>query len=80
MNHVKHSLAIESVIGSNVPTLKSNPSSDLCGGDVTMDDKNPFCMLIKAARLDNPGQFELSKDIACTTLLPGMSQFFEHHC
>lgn len=38
------------------------------GGD------NPFYMLIKAARLMNPSQFELSKDIACNTPLPGSSK------
>lgn len=37
-------------------------------------EDNAFCMLIKAARLMNPMQFELSKDIACTTPLPGSSK------
>ncbi|XP_076452960.1 PHD finger protein 12-like [Babylonia areolata] len=35
---------------------------------------NPLSILIKAARLMNPVQFELSKDIACTTPLPGSSK------
>lgn len=35
---------------------------------------NPFYMLVKAARIMNPSQFELSKDIACTTPLPGSSK------
>lgn len=35
------------------------------------DVNNPFYMLVKAAKLMNPSQFELSKDIACTTPLPG---------
>nr|KAG5713321.1 hypothetical protein BaRGS_007848 [Batillaria attramentaria] len=35
---------------------------------------NPFYMLVKAARLMNPSQFELSKDIACTMPLPGSSK------
>ena len=40
----------------------------------TEDEKeHPLQMLAKAAKLINPVQFELTKDIACTTPLPGMS-------
>ncbi|KAK7087616.1 PHD finger protein 12-like [Littorina saxatilis] len=39
-----------------------------------VDGSGPFHMLIKAARLMNPVQFDLSKDIACTTPLPGSSK------
>lgn len=45
------------------------------GDDASVEgDRGPFHSLIKAARLMNPAQFELSKDIACTTPLPGSSK------
>lgn len=43
-------------------------------------EDNAFCMLIKAARLMNPMQFELSKDIACTTPLPGEYGHYNLKC
>ena len=39
--------------------------------DTGNEGDTPFHLLIKAARLMNPVQFELSKDIACSTPLPG---------
>jgi hypothetical protein len=36
------------------------------------NESNPFYLLVKAAKLMNPVQFELSKDIACTTPFPGV--------
>ena len=58
---------------------ESEPSTSAAGlvtKDNKEDDKgkegdNPFHLLVKAARLMNPVQFELSKDIACSTPLPG---------
>ena len=35
-------------------------------------DNSPLSVLIKAAKLMNPAQFELSKDVASTTPMPGM--------
>ena len=58
-------------------TVESEPSTSAAGliaKDNKDDDKegnNPFHLLVKAARLMNPVQFELSKDIACSTPLPG---------
>lgn len=40
--------------------------------DADEDTSNPLKMLAKAARLMNPVQFDLPKDVACTTSLPGM--------
>ncbi|XP_033748220.1 PHD finger protein 12-like [Pecten maximus] len=43
--------------------------------DFDKDDlQNPLRTLAKAAKLMNPVQFELPKDIACTTSLPGSSK------
>ena len=37
-------------------------------------DNSPLSVLIKAAKLMNPAQFELSKDVASTTPMPGMCE------
>ncbi|XP_064613233.1 LOW QUALITY PROTEIN: PHD finger protein 12-like [Liolophura sinensis] len=42
--------------------------------DADEDMSHPLKMLAKAARLMNPVQFDLPKDVACTTSLPGSSK------
>ncbi|KAL8571389.1 hypothetical protein ACOMHN_046564 [Nucella lapillus] len=67
-------VASGSVSEPSVTTAGPPPPEKEMEEGATEGDSNPFHSLIKAARLMNPVQFELSKDIACTTPLPGSSK------